>query len=499
MLGKFLGQTVQTGEEAAITIGVTPIGADSASYKDDSAVFLPSNFPTPSPDSRLINTMFRSQLAAAARAVRAPSRAFATAVPVNPAARSHKVVVIGGGTAGLAISHQLLRSGRFVQDDIAVVDPAIWHHYQPGWTLVGGGLKTREQLRQPLQGLMDPKLKFYNDKVSTFTPEENYLTLGGSNKLSYENLIVAPGIGLNFGGIKGLSEALAAPDSTVSTIYSYDHCAKVFPSIEKLQKGNAIFTQPAGVIKCAGAPQKIMWLALDYWRRAGLYNPSNPASSPIKISFATGTPTMFGVPKYSAKLEELRKERGVEGLFQHDLTAIDGNKATFARPDGQGSVTRDFDLLHVVPKMGPHAFVKNSTLANEAGFVDVDDGTTRHKKFANVWSAGDASSLPTSKTAAAVTSEAPVLVQNLLRSMDGKEPDAVYDGYTSCPLTTEYGKVLLAEFKYGAVPKETFGNLFGIDQAIPRKEFYMLKKHFFPWVYYESMVNGTWGGPKGWL
>ncbi|KAL2840524.1 hypothetical protein BJY01DRAFT_236729 [Aspergillus pseudoustus] len=441
----------------------------------------------------------RLKVASAARAALATSRGYATASPVSAASRSHKVVVIGGGTAGLAISHQLLRSGRFVQDDIAVVDPALWHNYQPGWTLVGGGLKTREDLRQPLHGLIDPKLKFYNESVGTFSPEENYITLGNRNKLNYDHLIVAPGVALDFGSVKGLSEALAAPESSVSTIYSYDTVANVFPSIEKLKKGNAIFTQPAGVIKCAGAPQKIMWLALDYWKKAGLYDPANPAGSAIKIAFATGTPSMFGVPKYSAKLEELRKERGVEGLFSHDLVAIEGKTATFALPNGAANVTREFDLLHVVPKMGPHAFVKNSALANEAGYVDVNDGTTRHKKFGNVWSAGDASSLPTSKTAAAVTAEAPVLVQNLLRTVDGKEPDAIYDGYTSCPLLTEYGKVLLAEFKYGGVPKETFGKWFGIDQVIPRKEFYHLKKTFFPWIYYQAMVKGTWGGPKGWL
>jgi sulfide:quinone oxidoreductase len=269
--------------------------------------------------------------------------------------------------------------------------------------------------------------------------------------------------------------------------------------VDQLKKGTAIFTQPAGVIKCAGAPQKVMWLALDHWRQAGLYDPSNPAKSAINITFANGLPTMFGVPKYAAVLEQLRKERGVEGLFQHDLVSVEGNTATFARPDGQDKVTRKFDLLHVVPKMGPHAFVKESPLANEAGYVDVDDATTQHKKYANVWSAGDASSLPTSKTAAAVTAEAPVLVRNMLQTMDGQKPDAAYDGYTSCPLLTEYGKVLLAEFKYGGVPKETFDELLGWDQGVPRRSFYHLKKDFFPWVYYNSMVKGTWGGAKGWL
>ncbi|KAL1618545.1 hypothetical protein SLS56_010519 [Neofusicoccum ribis] len=425
-----------------------------------------------------------------------PLRNFATVAPVA-STRNHKVAVIGGGSAGLAISHQLLQSGKFAQDDIAVVDPAKWHHYQPGWTLVGGGLKTKEELRRPMDSLIDPKLKFYNDSVGTFSPEKNSFTLGNSgDSVSYEHLIVAPGISINYDSIKGLPEALANPDSLVSSIYGYDTCDKVFGTIQKLKKGSAIFTQPAGVIKCAGGPQKIMWLALDHWKKAGLYSPGS--ASAIDISFATGLPGMFGVPKYSAKLEELRKERGVEGLFQHDLVSIDGNKATFTRLDTKEQVTKHFDLLHVVPKMGPHAFVKNSALANEAGYVDVDDGTTRHKKFSNVWSAGDASSLPTSKTAAAITAEAPVLVRNLLQAMEGKEPDATYDGYTSCPLLTEYGKVLLAEFKYAGEPKETFNKWFGIDQATPRRAFYHLKKDFFPWVYYKSMVKGNWAGPKGW-
>ncbi|CVL07129.1 probable sulfide:quinone oxidoreductase, mitochondrial precursor [Fusarium proliferatum] len=439
----------------------------------------------------------RVTLAVRSAALGQSRRGLATAAAVTSASRSHKVVVIGGGSAGLAISHQLLRSGRFASEDIAVVDPAQWHHYQPGWTLVGAGLKTKEELTMSMPELIDPKLKFYNVSVDALTPEDNSITLGTGDKVNYEHLVVAPGIKINYDSIKGLPEALAERNGPVSSIYGYDYCDKVFPNIQRLQKGNAIFTQPAGVIKCAGAPQKSMWLALDHWKQTGLYDPKNPSGSPIKITFATGLPVMFGVPKYSAELEKLRQERGVEGLFQHDLVAIEGNNAVFA--NGQDKVTKPFDFLHVVPKMGPHAFVKKSALANEAGYVDVNDNTLRHNKFANVWSAGDASSLPTSKTAAAVTSEAPVLVSNLLRAIDGQEPEPAYDGYTSCPLLTEYGKVMLAEFKYGGVPKETFGDILGIDQAVPRRSFYHLKKDFFPWVYKNYMVKGTWGGPKGWI
>ncbi|KAL3417441.1 Sulfide:quinone oxidoreductase/flavo-binding protein [Phlyctema vagabunda] len=427
------------------------------------------------------------------------SRQFATVSPVTSHARNHKVVVVGGGSAGLAISHQLLRQGKFSQDDIAVVDPATWHHYQPGWTLVGGGLKTKESLRKPLSSLIDPKLRFYNTGVENFSPDDSFITLKNGDKINYDQLVVAPGITVDTGSVEGLPEALANPDSSVSSIYQYDHCDKVFGTIQKLRKGRAIFTQPAGVIKCAGAPQKIMWLALDHWKRTGLYDINSPSNSAINITFATGLPTMFGVPKYNAKLEELRKERSVDGLFQHNLIAIHGNTATFSSPDGKSQVTKDFDLLHVVPKNRPHDFIKNSALANDAGYVDVREDTLQHQQYHNIWSAGDASSLPTSKTVAAITGQAPVLVRNLLSSMDGRDQEAKYDGYTSCPLLTEYGKVMLAEFKYGGVPKETFGGWFGIDQAVPNRAFYHLKKDFFPWVYGKYMVKGTWGGPKGWI
>ncbi|CAD0085107.1 unnamed protein product [Aureobasidium mustum] len=426
------------------------------------------------------------------------TRKFATALPVSSATRSHKVVVIGGGSAGLTISHQLLRSGRFAKNDIAVIDPATWHHYQPGWTLVSGGLKTKEELRRPLDSLIDQKIKFYDSSVDTFSPQDNFLRLDDGGVVDYEQLVVAPGISIDYGSIKGLPEALANPDSLVSTTYGYHTCDKVFHSIKKLRQGVAIFTQPAGIVKCGGAPQKIMWLALDHWKRAGLYDPGNPSNSTVNISFATGISTMFAVPKYNSKLEELRQKRGVEGLFQHDLIAIDGNRAIFSRPDGE-HITKQFDLLHVVPKMGPHAFVQNSGLADEAGYIDIHPSTLRHKRFPNIWSAGDASNLPTSKTAAAITAQAPVLVHNLLQSLDGNETNAVYDGYTSCPLLTEYGKVVLAEFKYGGEPQETFNTWFGIDQTVPRRVFYHLKKDFFPWVYYKYMVKGTWGGPKGWI
>ncbi|KAH8174616.1 pyridine nucleotide-disulfide oxidoreductase domain-containing protein [Sarocladium implicatum] len=440
-------------------------------------------------------------LASRARTVMpsAGCRSFATvsdAIPVSSASRRHKVAIVGAGSAGMAVSHQLLRTGKFQSEDIAIIDPAEWHHYQPGWTLVGGGLKNKEDLRRQLPSLLDPRIRLYNQQTESFQPENNTVTLGNGDKLEYEQLVVCPGININYDSVKGLSEALKDPQAPVSSIYGYDTCDKTARNIADFKKGQALFTLPAGPIKCAGGPQKIMWLALDGWKRAGLYKTDDRAASDIDVTFATALPVMFGVPKYAQELEKLRQERGVEGLFQHDLVAVEGNTAVFARPDGKEQVKKKFDLLHATPKMGPHAFIKNSSLAGADGFVTVNKDTLQHANYANVWSLGDASSAPTAKTAAAITAQTPVVIENMMNTMAGKEPTVSYNGYTSCPLLTEYGKVMLAEFKYGGVPEETFSRF--VDQKEPRRAFYHLKKDFFPWVYYQSYVKGTWAGPKGW-
>lgn len=435
-----------------------------------------------------------------------------------PAAGSRKhayrLVVVGGGSAGQAVAKEAAKSGFFPTSgpaDILVLDPSEFHDYQPGWTLVGGGVRTREEGRRGMKELTTTSalpgrtsaVDYLSDSVQTFAPESNEIATRDGRTISYEQLVVAPGLKTNWDAIQGLPEALASPtDSGVVSIYGYDTVPHVFPSIERLSRGQAIFTQPAGVIKCAGAPQKIMWMAFDHWKRAGQFHPSDPSKG-VRVSFLNGMPSMFAVPKYSAVLEELRKERQVEGLFSHNLVKVDASKkvATFSTPDG-GSLEREFDFLHVSPPMGPLDVIKNSPLAAaQGGFVDVDSATTRHQKYKNVWSLGDSSSLPTSKTTAAITAQAPVTVANLLFSFASpgtEELPAAYDGYTSCPLITEYGKVLLAEFKYGAQPKESFAK-FGIDQGTPARAFWYLKKDFFPRVYYSSMVKGNWAGAQGWL
>ena len=340
------------------------------------------------------------------------------------------------GTGGLVAANQIYNrfkaAGKALNtDDIAIIDPAEYHYYQPGWTLVASGLTNKTKTRRPVSSLIPSHLYHIVDSVKSFEPKDSSIITLAGRKISYDNLVVAAGLQINWNTIQGLARALADPNSGVSSVYSYDTADKVWSDVQALRTGRAIFTQPAGVVKCAGAPQKVMWMAWSTWENV-LKSGSN-----IKTEFYTGMPTMFAVPKYSKALDKLRVKRGIDAGFGHNLVSVDSaaKKATFKKGDGS-TIEKEYTLLHAVPPMGPLDVIKGSPIADEAGWVNVDKNTLRHVTYGNIWSLGDASNLPTSKTAAAITAQAPVLAENLFRVADtGSLGKAGYDGYTSCPVS----------------------------------------------------------------
>jgi sulfide:quinone oxidoreductase len=240
-------------------------------------------------------------------------------------------------------------------------------------------------------------------------------------------------------------------------------------------------------IKCAGAPQKAMYLSADHWRRQGVLGA-------VEIEFCTAGAALFGVADYVPALMEYVRAYGIGLDFGHTLVAVDGpgRVATFVKTHADGSkerVVKDFDLLHVVPPQRAPDFVRVSPLADAAGWVDVDPATLRHKAFDNVFALGDAGNMPNAKTAAAARKQAPVVAHNLLAARSGKPLDAKYDGYGSCPLTVERGKIVLAEFVYGGKLAPSFPKWL-IDGTRPSRAAWMLKERFMPPLYWDAMLKG---------
>ncbi len=396
---------------------------------------------------------------------------------MNP---THQIVIVGGGNAGISVAAQLLNKDRKL--DIAIIDPADKHYYQPAWTLVGAGAFDRNYTVREEANVIPKGAQWIKQKVVALHPQQNEVALEDGRTVQYEFLVVCPGIQLNWSAIKGLPETIGK--NNVCSNYSFNTAPYTFETLKNFKGGKAIFHNPHTPVKCGGAPHKIMYLAADYFRKHHMLDKVN-------IQYWSGAPRLFNVDKYEKTLLEVCKRANVQLNFMQRLEEIDGERKR-ARFVGMSEPNKDvetwveFDMMHVVPPQSAPDFVRQSPLASELGWVELDKNTLQHVRYANVFGLGDASSLPTSKTGAAVRKQAPVVVANLLSAIQKQPLTASYNGYTSCPLVTGYGKLVLAEFDYNNTPQETFP----FDQSKERWTMYMLKQRLLPWLYWNRILPG---------
>ena len=398
--------------------------------------------------------------------------------------KSHDVVIIGGGAAGISTAASILKRRKGV--DIAIVEPRTEHYYQPGWTLVGGGVFKREQTERPMVKLMPKGVQWIRSACAGFDPERNQVILEDGERIGYKTLVVAPGLKLNWDGVEGLIDTLGK--NGVTSNYLFDMAPYTWELVQAMKGGRALFTQPPMPIKCAGAPQKAMYLACDAWSRKGVLKD-------IDVEFHNAGGVIFGVKEYVPALMKYVDKYGIDLCFSETLVAVDGEKKTafFDVKDADGNVTRqarEFDMMHVCPPQTSLEFVANSPLANEAGWVDVSGETLQHTQYGNVFGLGDAGSTPNAKTAAAVRKQAPVAAHNVLCVLDGKAPNAIYNGYGSCPLTVERGKIVLAEFAYGGKLDPTVPQWM-LNGTKATRAGWFLKEKMLPSIYFDMMLRGS--------
>lgn len=420
----------------------------------------------------------------------------------------YQILIIGAGNAGISTASKLLLKDSKLK--IGIIDPSEKHYYQPAWTLVGGGTFDIQATVRDQASVIPDKATWIKDSVTTFNPEQNSVTCASGAKYTYDFLIVAPGIQFDFDKVKGLKETLGK--NGVTSNYFFKHAPYTFECLEKFPKGGkAIFTSPNTPIRCGGAPQKILYLGADYLRKKGFLKDS-------EVHFYSGGTIIFGVKKYAETLTKVVQRYGIKTHFYHNLAEIDGPNqiAWFDKYDTQGKIVdrveQKFDMLHVTPPQSAPDFIKDSPLAvpldpsvplvdeqgnpcipsslprsaNYFGWIDVDKHTLQHLRYPNIFSLGDVANLPTAKTGAAIRKQMPVVVENLFSYMNGKPLTGNYNGYSSCPLITGYGKIVMAEFDYNSNPLETFP----FDQSKERYSMWLLKKYVLPFLYWTQILKG---------
>jgi len=389
----------------------------------------------------------------------------------------YQILIVGGGTAGITVAAQLRR--KLKKFDVGIVEPQTKHYYQPLWTLVGGGVFKKELSERSEEAFIPAGADWIREAVAEFLPEENAIITREGRRITYDYLVVALGIQIDWDKIPGLKEGIGRQQ--ICSNYSYQHVDYTWDCIRNFRGGTALFTMPSTAVKCGGAPQKIMYLAEDYFRRSGVRKQS-------QVIFTSAQGALFAVEKYRKTLEEVAKRKEIDVRLKQNLVELrpDSKEAVVENLETKERNTIPFDMIHVTPPMSAPDIIKQSSLANSAGWVEVDKYTLVHPRFSSVFALGDCSGLPTSKTGAAIRKQAPVVVKNLMAAMEGRPITAKYDGYTSCPIVTGYGKLVLAEFDYEGKPQETFP----FDQSKERLSMYLLKAYALPRLYWDGMLRG---------
>jgi len=410
----------------------------------------------------------------------------------------YQIVIVGAGTGGIMTAAQLLRKDKNLE--IAIIDPSEIHVYQPAWTLVGGGTFNFEKTKRPTSSVIPKGTTWIKDKVVSLEPETNSLTTEKNGSISYDYLVLSPGLVYDLDGIEGLRENMGKN----GVCSNYTDPNYTWQLIKNFKGGNAVFTQPITPIKCGGAPQKIAYLAADYFRKKKMKN--------TEVVFATPGSVIFGVKDFANTLMQVIYRYGIHFKPHYAPVKIDGEKKLVyfksIAPEenqcvvnegnvlneefhGETEIVMPFDILHLAPPQMAPDFIRNSSLANAQKWLDVDILSLQHLRHKNIFGLGDVAALPTAKTGAAIRKQAPVVVENIITMIkENKLGHATYDGYSSCPLVTGYGKLVLAEFKYDNVrDSDPLLSKF-VDTSKETWSMWLLKKYGLPYMYWNKMMKG---------
>ena len=395
-------------------------------------------------------------------------------------AGQHEVVIIGGGNAGVSLAARLERYG---VKDVALIEPKDHHLYQPLFSHIAGGRASAKEAVRTQESVTPNGVTWIRDSAVDVDANANTVTLANGSTVAYGQLVVCPGLQYDWDAVPGLAEAVHSPHG--ASHYEFELAPKAWTLLSGLTSGTAVFTMPAGPIKCGGASQKPMYLACDYWQEQGVLDK-------IRVVMVQPYPTVFGVPEVDRELDRKIAEYGIELWTNSELVSVDaaGQTANIRNVETGEQESLHYDVLNAVPPQSAPDWLKATDLpaaGDKGGFVEVDRQTLRHLRYPNVWSLGDAAGTTNSKSGGSLRKQTKVLAKNLVAARKGKPLPRKYNGYSVCPFTVSRDTVVFAEFDDRYRPMPTIPRVPTWNES---KLSWVVDRDIFPQVYWNLILKG---------
>jgi sulfide:quinone oxidoreductase len=441
----------------------------------------------------------------------------AQAQALNASSLSAKIVIVGGGLAGIATAARLKSLASSL--DITIIEPNLKSAtYQPGNTFVGAGLYQKSDVLYNTVDFLPKDVTFIHDKVIDFYPENNQVVTSQKEVIGYDFLVICAGMVLDFEKIKGLEELQEMytvdesskindffKDTMVSTVYNVNSAEQTWKNmqtvIEEAKKGKelkAIFTHPNTAIKCGGAPKKMMYLMNARLEEAKI-------RKNVELSLYAYPSKMFAVKEYEEAIIKQYEERQMLWHLNHNLIELNlkDKIATFDKSwQEKGEYDEDleeyemvekheyvdisYDFMHLTPPMKAPKEIAQSEVASANGWIPVNQETLQHVKYPNIFSLGDIAAVALGKTGGSVRKQYKIVANNIISAIKNEALQDKYDGYTVCPIITDIGKVMLAEFDWSMKPTPSFP----LDPTQERYLWWLLKAYMLKPMTQYGMLSG---------
>lgn len=391
-----------------------------------------------------------------------------------------QLVILGAGTAGTMMANKLARTLPRAEWQITLVDRDDVHLYQPGLLFIPFGMYREQEIQRPRSSFIPREVGFAIGELERIDAAAQRVYLQDGSNLGYDLLIIATGARIMPEAVEGMM----GPGWRRNTFdfYSLDGASALRSFLADWQGGRLVLNVAEMPIKCPVAPLEFLLLADAFFAERGMRDK-------VEIVYATPLDGAFTKPKASAKLGTLLAERNIKVETEFSVSRVDGEAKRIAAWDGR---ELSYDLLVTIPPHNGSAVIQTSGLGDDAGFLPTDKHTLQSKAHANIFALGDATNLPASKAGSVAHFQAEVLIDNVLRFVEGRPLKADFDGHANCFIESGHGKAILIDFNYDTEPLPGKFPLPGLGPftLLAESEANHWGKLAFRWIYWHLLLKG---------